>query len=266
MLTLSSTAPPSTATLPNLNTSRSPSNGDDSPLEHSVLTNDDAPYDSESALSEVAVAIVDQPSPASSTHQQSDFGAEGTDAEESSAAEAQGESDDAEFDMEDSPAPVVTNGERDGSSSADSRRPLKRKAAVEDQHMLANPELYGLRRSVSFPLRYKLLASLLTWNSGSTSPTPPHSMLPATLYYLLPHTLSKGSHFFRLSLMMTMLIMMTPTQMLWHLADQNEESRSVHNQVGNLPTLLETKHDGKLMISSLETKYPGHPFSFSLRV
>ncbi|CAG8981346.1 hypothetical protein HYALB_00013623 [Hymenoscyphus albidus] len=50
--------------------------------------------------------------------------------------------------MEDSPAPVVANGERaDRSTSTDSRRPPKRKAAVEDQHILANPELYGLRRS-----------------------------------------------------------------------------------------------------------------------
>ena len=59
-------------------------------------------------------------------------------------------SDDADFEM-DSPAPPeiqVTHDSR--SSSQDSRRPSKRKAGFEDdEHIMNNPELYGIRRSVS---------------------------------------------------------------------------------------------------------------------
>ncbi|KAH8663069.1 P-loop containing nucleoside triphosphate hydrolase protein [Tricladium varicosporioides] len=142
-------SPPSTATLLNTTTSLPLVNGHASLQENSTLTNDDAPYDSESDLSEVAIPIVDQPSPATSTNEASEFGAQESDAAESSAPEAQDESDDADFDMEESPALAVINNGRDNrSTSTESRRPAKRKAGVvEDQHMLANPELYGLRRS-----------------------------------------------------------------------------------------------------------------------
>lgn len=118
-------------------------------MANSALTNEDAPYDSESDLSEVAIPIIDEPSPAASDHQ-SAFGANDTEASPPSSAEAQEESDDADFDMEDSPAPVVSNGGREArSSSEESRRPAKRKVGGdEDEHILANPELYGLRRSV----------------------------------------------------------------------------------------------------------------------
>ena len=127
------------------------SNGHISSTENTLLTNDDAPYDSESDLSEVAVPNVDDAaSPATSTNHQSEFGAHDTDASESSAAEAQDASDDGDFDMEDSPRAVTTNSARaDRSTSAESRRPAKRKVGVEeDEHIKANPELYGLRRSV----------------------------------------------------------------------------------------------------------------------
>lgn len=115
-----------------------------------MLTNDDAPYDSESDLSEVAIPMIEEPSPASSSNHQSEFGANDTDASESSAVEVQEESDDAEFDMDDSPAPVAAgNGRHQRSTSTESRRPAKRKLGVEDdEHILANPALYGLRRSV----------------------------------------------------------------------------------------------------------------------
>jgi chromodomain-helicase-DNA-binding protein 1 len=123
------------------------SNGHGSPLQNSILTNDDAPYDSESDLSEVANPIVDEPSPATSANHQSEFG--NTEASESSAAEAQDESDDADFDMEESPAPAVTNsGREERSTSTESRRPAKRKLGTEEDYIQANPELYGLRRSV----------------------------------------------------------------------------------------------------------------------
>ncbi|KAG4415896.1 hypothetical protein IFR04_010971 [Cadophora malorum] len=124
------------------------SNGNDIPMEGPTLTNDDAPYDSTSELSDVAnPPVVDEPSPATSSNHQSEFGAQDTDASDS-AAEAQDESDDADFDMEDSPpeAPTTTARE-ERSTSTESRRPAKRKLPAEDEHILANPELYGLRRS-----------------------------------------------------------------------------------------------------------------------
>jgi chromodomain-helicase-DNA-binding protein 1 len=117
-------------------------------LANSTLTNDDAPYDSESDLSEVAIPMIDETSPATSSNHQSEFGGQETDASDSS-PENHNESDDADFDMEDSPAPAATNASRDDrSTSIESRRPAKRKLGVENEHILANPELYGLRRSV----------------------------------------------------------------------------------------------------------------------
>ncbi|KAG9235626.1 P-loop containing nucleoside triphosphate hydrolase protein [Amylocarpus encephaloides] len=143
-------SPPSTAILLDTNPSLTLSNGVSEAGENGVLTNDEAPYDSESDLSEPAVAIIDEPSPATTTNHQSEFGAQDTGGSDSSAADAHGESDDADFDMEDSPAVAAANREReDRSTSTDSRRPAKRKVPVVDQHMLANPGLFLLRRSVS---------------------------------------------------------------------------------------------------------------------
>lgn len=87
----------------------------------------------------------------SSPQQQSDFGHRDITSSESSEAEAGGGSDDADFDMEDSPAPPPASSARiDRSTSHDSRRPSKRKLGVEeDEFIKANPELYGIRRSVS---------------------------------------------------------------------------------------------------------------------
>ncbi len=141
-------------------------NGHTSPLAASTLTNDDAPYDSESDLSEVANPIVDEPSPAPSINHQSEFGAQDTDASESSAADVQNESDDADFDMEDSPPPAAPNGgSQERSSSPESRRPAKRKLGLEDEHILANPELYGLRRSVCDCSGWRCKVIMLTFLS-----------------------------------------------------------------------------------------------------
>ncbi|RDL41942.1 uncharacterized protein BP5553_01921 [Venustampulla echinocandica] len=156
-------SPPSTTTLLHTTQPLPLSNGHSSPLDNSTLTNDDAPYDSESDLSEVAVPVVDAPSPATSTNQQSEFGAQDIDASEPSSPEAQDASDDADFDMEEGPALAVTNGGRaDRSTSTESsRRPGKRKADLEDQHILANPELYGLRRS-GRPVQHRPIIRPLT--------------------------------------------------------------------------------------------------------
>lgn len=142
--------PPTTITIVSSASPHTQSNGHLSPLATVALTNDDAPYDSESDLSEVAIPIIDEPSPAPTPNQQAEYGAHDTEASDSSPAEVVDESDDADFDMDDSPAPAPTDsGRHERSTSSESRRPPKRKLGVEDdQHILANPELYGLRRSV----------------------------------------------------------------------------------------------------------------------
>ena len=62
-------------------------------------------------------------------------------------------SDDADYDMETPPPADMETSHTARSSSQDSRRPAKRKAAIEeDTYILKNPELYGIRRSVSTPL------------------------------------------------------------------------------------------------------------------
>jgi chromodomain-helicase-DNA-binding protein 1 len=156
-------APPSTAAqvlvptpIQRLSTELAPAGAD------AVLTNDDAPYDSESDLSEVAIPVIERPSTAPSNHEP-EFAAGGNEDSESSAAGAQGETDDADFDMEDSPAAPAANGERhDRSTSVESPRPAKRKIGIkEDEYILANPELYGLRRSVR-PSYFAVLSATLT--------------------------------------------------------------------------------------------------------
>ncbi|RQM05103.1 hypothetical protein DH86_00003540, partial [Scytalidium sp. 3C] len=104
------------------------SNGHPSFSGKTPLTNDDAPFDSESDLSDVGNPAVEEPSIAVSNGHQSDFGAEETEESVSSAEEAQDESEDADFDLEESQ--TEANGKRhDRSSSAESRRPAKRKHA-----------------------------------------------------------------------------------------------------------------------------------------
>lgn len=79
-----------------------------------------------------------------------------SESEESSVADA---SDDGDFDMQATSPSQRGNDEEDDNededdvtagraSSSDSARAPKRKAPVEDEYMKANPELYGLRRSV----------------------------------------------------------------------------------------------------------------------
>jgi chromodomain-helicase-DNA-binding protein 1 len=66
----------------------------------------------------------------------------------SSDVDAEG-SEDADFEME---SPPMANLDAAMSSSDDSHKAPKRKAAAsieEDEHILNNPELYGIRRSVS---------------------------------------------------------------------------------------------------------------------
>jgi len=125
------------------------------------MRNDDAPYDSESDLSEIREppAVETSPSTSSSPQQQSEFGHQDLESSDSSGSENNDGSDDADFDMEESPAAAPTHTARiDRSTSHDSRRPTKRKLGFEDdEHILANPELYGLRRSVCMALSKTLI-------------------------------------------------------------------------------------------------------------
>lgn len=68
---------------------------------------------------------------------------------ESDNASEDNASDDGDFDMEESIPSQHDDAEEERASSIDSNRVPKRKAAVaEDEYIKANPELYGLRRSV----------------------------------------------------------------------------------------------------------------------
>ena len=71
--------------------------------------------------------------------------------------------------------PMATNGYHSAapSSSRDSPRPRKRKSGPEtDEHMLNDPELYGLRRSVSAPSPTMSLSPINVSVVGSTSSIP----------------------------------------------------------------------------------------------
>lgn len=140
------------------------SNGHDESFARSSPSNDDAPGESESELSDVGNPTVDEPSPASS-NQQPMFGGQDSDATEDSSPEDQEQSDDADFDEEETPAAAAFNGQRsERSSTVESSRPAKRKPGVTDQdrYMLENPELYGLRRSVGASRSHIPLKLVLT--------------------------------------------------------------------------------------------------------
>lgn len=126
-------------------------NGNLSPSSNTFDIDEDAVYKSDSDLSDIHdPAAMEATSPSTTPHHQSEFGNQDLESEDSSESENQDGSEDADFDIEDSPAPAQNHNIRvDQSSSHDSRRPPKRKLGVEDdEYIKANPELYGLRRSV----------------------------------------------------------------------------------------------------------------------
>ncbi|KAI0177130.1 SNF2 super family protein [Pestalotiopsis sp. NC0098] len=71
------------------------------------------------------------------------------DAIESSASDNDDPADDADFDIEDSPAPSHSDGAQDERSASNSSRQSNKRKATNDEedYIKANPELYGLRRS-----------------------------------------------------------------------------------------------------------------------
>ena len=104
---------------------------------------------SDSELSDTREAAVEQSSSDEDAPGEGDDEDEAmdVDSESSDDVDAEGEPD-GDYDSE-TPPPEPAQGRARSSTSQESRRPLKRKASVEDdEHMKHNPELYGLRRSV----------------------------------------------------------------------------------------------------------------------
>lgn len=125
-------------------------NGNGNTVSEDLATREDH-YDSQSDLSDTMAphAVEASPSVDSSPKQQSEFGNQETYSDSSSAEQQDDASDDGDFDQEEETAHESNHTMKERSSSQESRRPPKRKLGVEeDEHILANPELYGLRRSV----------------------------------------------------------------------------------------------------------------------
>lgn len=128
-------------------------NGHLSPLANHVINAEAVVSESESDLSEIADSH-------NARHVSTPNGALGlagsdgtnhTETESSNNDDAAG-SEDADYDMETPPPLEARDGRDERSLSQESRRPAKRKAGLEDdEHIMNNPELYGLRRSVSRP-------------------------------------------------------------------------------------------------------------------
>ncbi|KAI9846084.1 MAG: hypothetical protein M1837_004340 [Sclerophora amabilis] len=126
-------------------------NGPLSPLANNVISADAISSDSGSALSD----IVDPPnleatpsSPSSKPDTPSQNDTMEVDTLDSSDVSNQAGSEDAEFDLETPPETEHNTTHQGRSLSLESMRPSKRKAGVEDdENILNNPELYGLRRS-----------------------------------------------------------------------------------------------------------------------
>lgn len=133
----------------------SPANGHVSPVATSVAVQLLDPEPSDSDLSDVQAPDVASPSSDSANNFDSTARhGRADDFDGASSPSDNGASDDADFDeVADSPASPRSNGPAEGAVSAsdDSRTASKRKAggSLEEDYMRENPELYGLRRSVS---------------------------------------------------------------------------------------------------------------------
>lgn len=129
------------------------SNGHLSPLAQSVMNADDVAH-SESELSDpkdhpVEVTSAQDVTPADNYDDDNDVDMDETDTSESSQEEDADGSEDGDYDIETPPPAQSDAGRPSSSGSEESRRPSKRKASVEDdEYIMKDPELYGLRRSV----------------------------------------------------------------------------------------------------------------------
>jgi len=131
---------------------RSPANGHLSPAVDEVTVSFAKGDQSDSDLSDVQAAEVDEPTPDSRADlDAANSGTAREDSDVASQASDNDGSDDADYDMAESVASAHSDAERDQPpSSGESHRAPKRKAqnALEDDYMRNDPELYGLRRSV----------------------------------------------------------------------------------------------------------------------
>lgn len=118
------------------------------------MTNaDELPGRSGSELSEAKDAAVEPPSSGldSQGAVQDDNVADMATSESSQDEDAEGEAD-ADYEFETAPPAESNAQEAESSSEEEPRRSLKRPASAEDDdYMMNNPELYGLRRSVRSP-------------------------------------------------------------------------------------------------------------------
>jgi chromodomain-helicase-DNA-binding protein 1 len=104
------------------------------------------------------------------------------DSDVSDDVDAEGEPD-GDYDSDSPPSEHAPSSRARSSSSQESSRPLKRKVSADkDDYMTQNPELYGLRRSVS--VGYNRCKFSLTVSLGSCPPQSSHckSTLDARLY------------------------------------------------------------------------------------
>ena len=147
-----STAGSSSPVDTNMDDSFSMSNGHSYSNDTNMNENQDASSDSGSDLSEVRdpPVIGASPSSSSSPAHHSQYGNDDDQSSDHSEEDNDNGSEDADFDIEESVAETSNHNARvDRSSSHESRRPTKRKMGIEDdEYIKANPELYGLRRSV----------------------------------------------------------------------------------------------------------------------
>ena len=126
-------------------------NGRSPPITANITTAHDLSAHSDSDASEGRQTIVDQISSDEDAQGESDDDEDMEDkaSDSSDDMDAEGEPD-GDYDSETPPPVRVDDGRIRSSTSQESKRPSKRKASVEeDEFITQNPELYGLRRSVS---------------------------------------------------------------------------------------------------------------------
>jgi chromodomain-helicase-DNA-binding protein 1 len=121
-------------------------NGHLTPLDHDGSATNGAVSSSESELSDVRdnIELIVPPSKIDHAYEES---MKGDDMLSSQDEDAEG-SEDGDYDLE-TPPPERVSPALDHSSSNESSRSMKRKASMDENELiLQNPELYGLRRSV----------------------------------------------------------------------------------------------------------------------
>lgn len=136
-----------------------PSNGHLSPERAIQSDSSDQHHESDSDFSDARNAPARRPSssPSDIVNDTSHFENDAPDMVESDEQSEDNASADGDFDMEESPQSDHDEIVIERPSSSDSNRASKRKVNIEeDEYIKANPELYGLRRSVCHPCHKSL--------------------------------------------------------------------------------------------------------------